>query len=268
MQNGSKYVPPHLRNRCNGVPSVHVDNDKTSHVIGFCHNYVPPHLRNRIRQIDCEYVPPHLRKRLHGVPSEKTYKKTIEVTDDHANLDADQDDTNRDVADQGSTTNNRKVVNNRADQEEDMNIDTSDQETTSGNRDVVSNFKNETEILSEVNDFTADDSIVISNDNKSDIATSEEDGFFSCPEAGCDGPSGNQIPTLGSLAKLGMLKIPIEIRTPLASSDIAADTTSDRRIDTAIDTASEVTDIVSDEPIDTSRGKSEIATSKESNVEP
>ena len=67
-----------------------------------------------------------------------------------------------------------------------------------------------------------------------------------------------------------MLKIPIEIRTPLASSDIAADTTSDsdRRIDTAIDTASEVTDIVSDEPIDTSRGKSEIATSKESNVEP
>ena len=220
--------------------------------------------------MDNGYVPPHLRKRPHGVPSEKTYKKTIEVTDDHANLDADQDDTNRDVADQGTTTNNRKVVNNRADQEEDMNIDTSDQETTSGNRDVVSNFENETEILSEVNDFTADDSIVISNDNKSDIATSEEDGFFSCPEAGCDGPSGNQIPTLGSLAKLGMLKIPIEIRTPLASSDIAADTTSDsdRRIDTAIDTASEVTDIVSDEPIDTSRGKSEIATSKESNVEP
>ena len=64
------------------------------------------------------------------------------------------------------------------------------------NRDVVSNFKNETEILSAVNDVTADDSIVISEDNKSDIATSGEDGFFSCPEAGCDEPSGNQIPTL------------------------------------------------------------------------
>ena len=54
---------------------------------------------------------------------------------------ADQDDTNRDVADQGTTMNNRKVVNNRADQDEDMNTDTSDQETTSGNRDVVSNFE-------------------------------------------------------------------------------------------------------------------------------
>ena len=149
--------------------------------------------------MDNGYVPPHLRKRPHGVPSEKTYKKTIEVTDDHANLDADQgfddtdnadqitesgnknavhmdykqgcadmdsnnpkdskivfvndlknrsnekfadqDDTNRDVADQGTTMNNRKVVNNRADQDEDMNTDTSDQETTSGNRDVVSNFE-------------------------------------------------------------------------------------------------------------------------------
>ena len=110
MQNGSKYVPPHLRNRCNGVPSVHVDNDKTSHVIGFCHNYVPPHLRNRIRQIDCEYVPPHLRKRLHGVPSEKTYKKTIEVTDDHANLDADQGFDDTDNADQITESGNKNAV--------------------------------------------------------------------------------------------------------------------------------------------------------------
>ena len=38
--------------------------------------------------------------------------------------DTDQDDNNRDVADQGTTTNNRKVVNNRADQEKDMNTDT------------------------------------------------------------------------------------------------------------------------------------------------
>ena len=102
MQNGSKYVPSHLRNWCNGVPSVNVDNNKKSRVISFGPKYVPSHLRNRViqnakhvprnpvRQIDCEYVPPYLRNRLHGVPSEKKYKKTIEVTDDHANLDADQ----------------------------------------------------------------------------------------------------------------------------------------------------------------------------------
>ena len=232
MQNGSKYVPPHLRNRCNGVPSVHVDNDKKSRVIGFDPNSVPPHLRNRVmqngkhvprnpvRKIDCNYVPPHLRNRLHGVPS-KRENKTIEVTDDdRANLDADQGFDDTENADQVTESGNKNVVNNRADQEEATNTDTSD------------------------------------------IATSGEDGFFSQPEAGCDEPSGNHIPTLGSLAKLGPLKIPSEIRTLLASSDIAADTTSDRSIESAIDNASEVTtDAIADESIDTS--ESNIATSGE-----
>ena len=117
------YVPPHLRNRCNGVPSVHVDNDKKSRVIEFGPNYVPPHLRNRVmqngkhvprnpvKQIDCKYVPPYLRNRLHGVPSEKKYKKTIEVTDDHANLDADQGFDDTDNADQITESGNKNVVN-------------------------------------------------------------------------------------------------------------------------------------------------------------
>ena len=55
--------------------------------------------------------------------------------------------------------------------------------------DTTSNHvENETEILSEVNDVIDDDSIVISEDNKSDIATTGEDGFVSHPEAGYDEP--------------------------------------------------------------------------------
>ena len=209
------YVPPHLRNRCNGVPSVHIDNDKKSCVIGFGPNYVPPHLRNcvmqngkhvprnPVKQIDCEYVPPYLRNRLHGVPSEKKYKKTIEVTDDHANLDADQgfDDT-----------------------------DNADHITESGNKNVVN---------------------LDAKQGCTDTDTADDE------------PSGNQISTLGSLAKLeSVVKIPSENRTPLASSAIAADTTSDRSIESAIDNASEVTtSAIADESIDTSESK--IATSGE-----
>ena len=59
--------------------------------------------------------------------------------------DADQDDTNRDVADQGTITNNRKVVNNRAEQEEAMNTDTSNQETTSDNKSMKKSTKTETD---------------------------------------------------------------------------------------------------------------------------
>ena len=66
--------------------------------------------------MDNGYVPPHLRKRPHGVPSEKTYKKTIEVTDDHANLDADQGFDDTDNADQITESGNKNAVNLNAKQ--------------------------------------------------------------------------------------------------------------------------------------------------------
>ena len=157
MQNSSKYVPLHLRNQCNGVPSVHIDNDKKFRVIGFDPNsvrvmqngkHVP---RNPVRQIDCcNYILPHLRNLLHGVPLERK-NKTIEVVtdDDRANLDADQGFDDTENADQVTESGNKNVVNNRADQEAATNTDTSDQETTAYNKrtsaDMTKSTKMETD---------------------------------------------------------------------------------------------------------------------------
>ena len=162
MQNGSKYVPLHLRNRCNGVPSVHVDNDKKSCVIGFDPNSVPFHLRNRVmqngkhvprnpvRQIDCNYVPPHLWNRLHGVPSERK-NKTIEVTNNsHANLDADQGFADTDNADQVTESGNKNFVNLDAKQGC-ADTDTADQvammDKKRTNADTIKSTKSEADTL-------------------------------------------------------------------------------------------------------------------------